>query len=195
MGEGTEVEAAVVFPQARQREAGNGVVEVDLQEEELLVVLEVDIEARLKFLNEPTLQQQRLRLVLDHVPIEVVDGIDQGVELEIPAHAPRGVEVLGDPLAKVASLPDVNDRAESVFVQVDTRTVRYRGQFISDVVSDRHGPRTASSGPDRQHSLFPGVLPVGRCEETRTTRENLHAGLAISGLRRRGRQRSSRGCK
>ena len=30
MGEGTEVEAAVVFPQARQREAGNGVVEVDL---------------------------------------------------------------------------------------------------------------------------------------------------------------------
>ena len=30
MGEGTEVEAAVVFPQARQREARNGVVEVDL---------------------------------------------------------------------------------------------------------------------------------------------------------------------
>ena len=76
------------------------------------------------------------------MPIEVVDGIDQGVELEIPAHASRGMEVLGDPLAKVASLPDVNDRAESVFVQVDTRTVRYRGQFISDVVSDRHEPRT-----------------------------------------------------
>ncbi len=56
MSEGAEVETAVVFPQAGQREAGDGVVEVDLQEEELLVVLEVDVEARLEVFDEPAFQ-------------------------------------------------------------------------------------------------------------------------------------------
>ena len=88
MRERAEIHPAVLLAQPREREARDRVVEIDLQQQEPLVVAEVDVEARLKILDEFSLQQQRLRLVFHHVPVEIVDGIHQRVELEIPAQAP-----------------------------------------------------------------------------------------------------------
>ena len=39
-------------------------------------------------------KQHRLGVGLHHVPVEVVDGLDEGVELQVPAQAPRRLEIL-----------------------------------------------------------------------------------------------------
>jgi hypothetical protein len=64
-------------------------------------------------------------------------------------------------------------------VQVDTGTVRNRGQLVSDVVGDRHGPRTDQSEPGRNDSLFPEVSPVEDCQETVQSQGSQCGGLAI----------------
>src|SRR5690606_5404390 len=62
MGEGPEIDGAVVLAEARQRETRDGVVEVDLEEEETLVVPKIDVEARLELLDQLALKQEGLGL-------------------------------------------------------------------------------------------------------------------------------------
>ena len=138
VGKRPKIHAAVVLAQAGQCEARNRIVEIDLEQEEAFVVAEIDVEARLKILDEPPFEQERLRLVLHHMPVEVVDGVDQRVELEIPSHPTRGVEVLADPFAQVPRLAHVDDRAKAVLVQVDPGTMGNLRELIANMIRDGH---------------------------------------------------------
>jgi hypothetical protein len=138
MGEGTEIAGAVILLEAGESEAGDGVVKVDFQEEEAFVVAEADVVAGLEFLDEAAFEEEGFGLAFNGVDVEVMDGIDEGVEFEVPALAAGGVEVLGDALAEIAGLADVDDSAETVFHQVDTGFVRHGAELVSDVIGDRH---------------------------------------------------------
>ena len=82
--------------------------------------------------------RERLRLAADDVEIEIVNRLDQRVEFQVPAHAPRRMEILADAFAQVARLADVNDRAEPVPHQVDARLMRQRAEFFADGFGRRH---------------------------------------------------------
>ena len=137
-GERAEVARTIVNTQAREREARDGVVEVDLEHQEPLVVAEGDVVTRVELLDELAFEQHGLGVGLHHVPVEVVDGLDEGVELEVPAHAPRSLKILGDAAAEVARLADVNHRAEAVLVQIHAGPVRHLRELAADVVGDGH---------------------------------------------------------
>jgi hypothetical protein len=139
VGEGAEVDGAVVLAESGEGEAGDGVVEVDLEQEEPFVVAEIDVEPGLELLDQFAFEQEGLGLGLHDVPVEVVDGLDEGVELEVPAQAAGGLEVGADPFAQVAGLADVDDAAEAVLVQVDTRFVGCLGELVTNDLVDRHG--------------------------------------------------------
>ncbi len=95
MDERPEITRAVVLLEAGEGEARDGVVQVDLEQEEPLVVAEADVVTRMKFLDELAFEQQRLGFAADDVDIEIVDGLDERLELEVPAQAARGLEILG----------------------------------------------------------------------------------------------------
>ena len=156
MGEGPEVDAAVVLAKAREGEARDGVVEVDLEEEEPLVVAEVDVEPGLEFLDELALEQQRLGLAADDMTIHVVDGLHERVELGIPAHPPGRVEVLRHAASQVAGLSHVDDGAEAVLVEVHAGPVGDLGELVADVVADGHAAMGWATEAKR---------PRGRCPE------------------------------
>ena len=78
-------------------------------------------------------------IAADDVEIEIANRLDQRVEFQVPAHAPRRVEILADAFAQVARLADVNDRAKPVFHQIDARLVRQGADFLADGFSRRHG--------------------------------------------------------
>ena len=119
-----EVARAVVLLQAREREPRDRVVQVHLQHHELLVIAEADVVARVEFLDELAFQQQRLRLAPHDVEIEIEDGLDQGLELQVPAQPPGGLEILADALAQIPRLTHIDHRPEAVTHQVNARLVR-----------------------------------------------------------------------
>ena len=102
---GPEVARAVVLPEAGEGEARDGVVDVHLEHEEPFIVAEADVVARMKLLDEPAFEQQRLRFVADDVDIQVMDGLDERLELGVPAEAAGGLEIRGDAAAQIARLP------------------------------------------------------------------------------------------
>ena len=97
----------------------------------------------MKFLDEPALQQQRLRFAPHHMDVEIVDGFDERLELQVPAKPPRWMEILAHALAQVARLADVDHRAEAVLHQVHARLVRQLAQFFADRLGRRHGRNMA----------------------------------------------------
>ena len=117
---------------------GIGIVEVDLDEQEPFVVAEADVVARLIFLDQLAFQQERLRFAAHGVGVEIVDGLDQGVEFQVPTHAARGMEISADAFAQIARLADVNDRAEAVLHQVNARLVRHFGKFLPNLFGGGH---------------------------------------------------------
>ena len=140
VGKRAEIQAAIVLAQTGQSESRDPIVEVHLQQQEPFVVPEIDVEPRLEILHQPAFQQQRFRLVLHHVPVEVVDGIDERVELEIPAHPPRRMKILADPFAQIPGLPHVDDRAEAILVQIHPGPVGHLGKLVPDMIRDGHRP-------------------------------------------------------
>ena len=132
--ERAEVAGAVILLKSREREARDRVFEVDLQHQELLVVAKADVVARVEFLDELAFQQQRLRLAPDDVEIEIVNGVGQRLEFQVPAQAPRRLEILADALAQIPRFPHVDHGAKAVPHQVDARLVGQRAQFLADVV-------------------------------------------------------------
>ena len=143
--EWTEVTRAIIRAQPREGEARNGIVEVHLHQQEAFVVAEADVVARMKFLDQLAFEQQRLRLAPDRVDVEVVDGIDEGVELQVPAHAARRVEVLVHALAQIPRLAHVDDRAEAVLHQIHARLVGKLAEFVPNVIRHGHGGSMAET--------------------------------------------------
>ena len=94
IGEGAEVAGPVVLFEAGEGKTRDWVVEVDLEQEEAFVVAETDVVARMKLLDELAFQEQGLGFAADDVEVKVVDGLDQGLELQIPAQPAGGLEVL-----------------------------------------------------------------------------------------------------
>ena len=147
VGEGPEIARAVVLPDAREGEAGDRVVQVDLEQQELLVVPETDVVARVELLDQLAFQQQRLGLAAHDVEVEVVDGVGQRLELQVPAHAPGGLEILAHPLAQVPRLADIDHRPEAVAHQVDARLVGQRAQLLADLVGYGHAGSSLQHNP------------------------------------------------
>jgi hypothetical protein len=67
----------------------------------------------MEFLDELAFEQQRLRLAANDVKIEIVDGLDQRLEFEVPAELARRLKILADAFAQVAGFADIDDRAEN----------------------------------------------------------------------------------
>src|SRR5689334_8568249 len=82
IGEGSKISGAVFLAQPSQGKARDGIVQVDLQEEKAFVIAETDVVTRMKFLDQLAFEEQCLRLAPDHVHIKIVDGLDEGAELE-----------------------------------------------------------------------------------------------------------------
>ena len=82
--------------------------------------------------------RKRLRFAADDVEIEITNRLDERVEFQVPAHAPRRMEILADALAQIARLADINDRAEPVLHQIHARLVRQRADFFADGFGRRH---------------------------------------------------------
>src|SRR5687768_9131468 len=101
MCERAKIAGAVILFQPSEGEAGNGVVEVDLQEQETFVVAEADVVARVKLLDEAAFKQERFGLAFDQVDVEIVNRVDQCIELQIPSLAARRVKILRHALPEV----------------------------------------------------------------------------------------------
>jgi hypothetical protein len=86
--EWSEVTRPVVFAQPGEREVRDRVAQVHFEHQEPLVVAEADVVTRVEFLDELAFQQQRLRLAPHDVEIEIVNGIGQRLELQVPAQSP-----------------------------------------------------------------------------------------------------------
>src|ERR1043166_189141 len=134
----SEITRAFVLLDTRQRKPRNRIAQIDLHHEETLVVPKTDVVARVKFLDELAFQQQRFRLTADEVKIEIVDGFDQRLELQVPTQPARGLEIKTDTLAQIAGLADVNDGAKPVAHQVNARSVRQRTKFLAYVIGYCH---------------------------------------------------------
>ncbi len=106
--------------------------------EEPFVVAKTDVVARLIFLDQLAFQQERLRLAAHGVCVKIVNGVDQGVELQIPTHAAGRMEIGADALAQVAGFADINDRAETVLHQIDARLVRQIADFFANLFVRGH---------------------------------------------------------
>ena len=137
VGEGAEVAGPVVLFEPGEGKTGDRVVEVDLEQEEAFVIAETDVVARMKLLDELAFQEEGLGFAADDVEVKVVDGLDEGFELQIPAQPAGRLEVLGDALAQIARLAHIDDRAEAVAHQVDAGLMRQRAQLFANGV--RHG--------------------------------------------------------
>ncbi len=85
MDERPEITRAIVLLEAGEREARDGVVQVHLEHEEALVVAETDVVTRMKFLDELAFEQQRLGFAANHVDVEIMDGLDERLEFQVPA--------------------------------------------------------------------------------------------------------------
>src|ERR1700722_9933818 len=101
MDERPEVTRAIVLLETGEREARDGIVQIDLKQHEPLVVAEADVVTRMKFLDQLAFEQQRLGFAADDVHIEVMDGLDERAEFDVPTQAARRLEILADATAKI----------------------------------------------------------------------------------------------
>jgi len=62
-------------------------------------------------------EQECFRFALHPMHVEIMDGFDQRVEFQVPAQPARRMEILAHPLAQIARLAHVNDRAERSFIK------------------------------------------------------------------------------
>ncbi len=142
VGERPEIARAIILFETRQCETGDGIIQVELQEQKPFVVAKADIVTRVKFLDQLAFQQQGLRLAADRVKIEIMDGFDQRPELQVPSQSSRRLEILADPFAQVARLAGVNHRSEAVAHQINARLVRQPAELFANVLGHCHAADT-----------------------------------------------------
>lgn len=78
VSEGAEVASAIVFLQAGEGEAGEGIIEGKSDKEEAFVVAEADIVAGAELLDEFAFEEEGFRFVADKVEVEIPDAVDEG---------------------------------------------------------------------------------------------------------------------
>ena len=133
MREWPEVARAVVLLHARELEARERIVQVHLHEQELFVIAKADVVARPVFLDQLALEQQRLRLALDRVRLEVPDAVEQRERLAIVMMPPTRMKILADALEQIARLADIDDAVEPILEQVHARLVRQLAHLRHDI--------------------------------------------------------------
>src|SRR5439155_22935071 len=145
-GEWPEVTRAVVRLQARQGEARNQIVQVDLEQQKPFVVPKTDVVARVKFLDQLAFEQHRLGFAAHEMNINIANGLDQRVELQVPAHPPRRVKILAHPPAQIARLADIYHGPEPVLHQVNARLMRQLAQLLPNLIRNSHDPILTAPG-------------------------------------------------
>ena len=83
-------------------------------------------------------EQNRFGLIPDEVHIEIVNGIDQRPELQVPAHLSRRMKILGDAPAQIPGFADINHRAKPIFHQVNAGFMGQLTQFLANMFARRH---------------------------------------------------------
>ena len=116
---GTEIETAILFDLARNDEARIALIG-NLDEGIGLVVLEHDIVLGLVLLDEVDLKKQGLNIRLSDDKFKIHNLRYQGFGLSIVAPSKIGPH----PIAKILSLPYIDDGSVLIFVNVTARTRR-----------------------------------------------------------------------
>ena len=131
-----EVAGAVVAQLAHHLQPRPLALGIEPQHQVVLVVLELDVEARLVLLDERVLQQQRLLLVRGDDRLDVGDdALEQ--RHEVAAVARGGLEVLADPVAQDRRLADVDRLAAPVLHDVDARRRRQPVEDLGELLRGR----------------------------------------------------------
>ncbi len=166
--EGAEIPRAVVLAHAGELEARDRVRDVDAHHEVILVVAEGNVVARAELLDESAFEQERFRLGLDDMVLEIPDALDERAGLDVGRAAARGHEITADALAQILGLADVDDAVEPVAHQVDAGFVRHVAQFLVEVGLGL-GQRVIHRGRSRPATYY----GTGRGESAR--RLSLHS--------------------
>ena len=116
---GAEIETAILFDLARDDETGIALIG-NLDEGIGLVVLEHDIVLGLVLLDEIDLKKQGLNIGLGDDKLKIHNLRYQGFGLSIVAPSKIGPH----PIAKILSLPNIDDGSVLIFVNVTARTRR-----------------------------------------------------------------------
>ena len=90
------------------------------------------------------------------------DGIHKRPELEIPTQSSGGMKILADALAQIPRLAHVDHRAEPVFHEVHTRSMRQFVDLLPDGVGRRHRINLGQTGNDATiifAAFGPGAWP------------------------------------
>jgi hypothetical protein len=128
------------------RSASRLALGIEAQHQVVLVVAQVDVEARLMLLDQRVLEQQRLFLVRGDDRLDVGhDPVEQRHEVAVVAR--RRLEVLPHAVAQHAGLADVDRLAAAVLHDVDARRRRQPLEDLRDglprrrdrVVAQVHG--------------------------------------------------------
>ena len=137
-GERPEVTGTIIHLEPSECKTRNRVIEIHLEHQKTFVVPKTHIIARLVFLDQPTFQQQCLRLALDEVHIKIMNGIDECSEFHIPTHPTRGMKILTHAFSKITRFSNINHRAETVLHEVHAGLVRQLTDFAPDGFGGRH---------------------------------------------------------
>ena len=123
VGERAEISGTVVFFQTSEREAREGIGEVDANEQEAFVVAETDIVFRAKFLDQAALEEHGLRVAADDVVFEVPNAVYERAGFEIGGKFARRHEVTPHTPPEVSGLPDINHMIEAIAHHIHARLV------------------------------------------------------------------------
>jgi hypothetical protein len=144
---------------------------VDAQAEEILVVAQLDVEARLVLLDELILEDRRFLLADGDHRLEVAHDLAQDGD-EVPGVGPTLLEVAADARAQALRLADVDDLPLLAEEEVTARRSRQRVELGREHVIPRGGVRVG------RHA---GIFTTGA--STKQRRSQHRASLAPGGAR------------
>ena len=130
VGKWSEIARPVLAPQAGQLEAGDGILQLHADEEEALVVTEADVVLGPPLLDELPLEEHRLGVAPDLVPLVVGGAVNQRAGLDVGLGPPGRGEVVGEATPQIDRLADIDDLGKPVPDHIDTGTVRHIAQLL-----------------------------------------------------------------
>ena len=130
VGEWSEIARPVLAPQACQLEAGDGILQLHADEEEAFVVAEADVVLGSPLLDELPLEEHRLGVAPDLVPLVVGGAVNQRAGLDVGLGPSGRGEVVGEASPQIDRLADIDDLGEPVPDHIDTGTVRHIAQLF-----------------------------------------------------------------
>jgi len=134
---GPEVASGVVARAAHHLETGPRVVEAQPERDEVLVVAQLDVEARLVLLDEVVLEDRGFLLARRDDGLEIANRPLQERE-KLPLVASPGLEITADPAAEALGLADVEEAAFFVLEEVNAGLGWQALQLLLYGVRQRH---------------------------------------------------------